>query len=359
MRVRVVGAGLLGASVGMALTRAGHHVHLSDVSPTAMALARDLGAGSLEPSAPPQVVVVATPPDVAGAVIAQELIAHPEAVVTDVSSVKAAVLADVRARVGTEQLGRYIGSHPMAGAERSGAIAARADLFEGRSWVLCPHPASAPHAVQTIAELAEFTGAAVTRMPPEDHDRAVAAVSHLPQLAASLVAARLRDLSEDAVGLAGQGVRDVTRIAASDPMLWTQILAGNADALLPVLEALESDLARVREAMIVLGKDPDGDGARAVLASAIADGQQGHARIPGKHGAPPTAYAQLIVVLPDEPGQLGRLFTDVGGAGVNLEDVRIDHAAGKPVGLAELSVLPASAERLWEYLTERGWRLHS
>ena len=370
VHVRVVGTGLIGTSLGLALSRTGALVSLDDPSTTACALARDLGAGVLaaEVTAAPAVVVVAAPPDAVAAVVVRELAAWPEAVVTDVASVKLAVLDEVSALGG--DLRRYVGSHPMAGRERSGAIAAQADLFEGRSWVVAPGPEAGEAATAAVRDLALAVGAAPTRMTPGAHDAAVAAVSHVPQVAASLVAARLRDLPDSAVALAGQGLRDVTRIAASDPMMWTQILAGNAPALRVVLEQLAADLDDVLQAVRQLddasvasgagraAPPGAGRGSRAVLARAVASGNAGHARIPGKHGAAPTAYATVTVLVPDEPGALGRLLHDVGEAGINLEDLHLEHGIGAPVGLAELAVLPAAAEPLTTALLQRGWRVH-
>ena len=374
--VRVVGTGLIGASLGLALTNRGFRVSLTDASPTAAALARDLGAGVLEGEVPdaPELVVVAAPPDVVARVVAEELGRWPEAVVTDVASVKSSVLRELEA-MGVD-LSRYVGAHPMAGRERSGAIAAQADLFDGRAWVVAPGPLASPGAVALVRRLGETVGAAVTQMSPEEHDAAVAAVSHVPQVAASLVAGRLRDLPASAVALAGQGIRDVTRIAASDPAMWTQILAANAPAVRAVLEALRDDLDGV---LAALGRlTPAGSaaeagdiapepvapdtgravGARAVLARAVAEGNIGHARIPGTHGAAPTTYAAVVVVVPDEPGALARLLHDVGEAGINLEDLHLEHGLGQPVGLAELSVLPAAQEPLVTALSALGWRVH-
>lgn len=353
--VRIVGCGLIGTSIGLALSRKGFRVSLSDPSPTAQALARDMGAGVAGVSDAPDMVIVAAPPDVAAPAVVAELAQWPNAVVTDVASMKGRVLEDVRSAGG--DLSRYVGSHPMAGRERSGAVAARADLFEGRTWVICPTLSTTADAVAAVREVAEATGAVVATMDAVEHDHAVAAVSHVPQLASSVVAARLRDLSDEAIRLSGQGIRDVTRIAASDPLLWTQIVAGNADAVAPVLDALVADLVRVRDAVTALAQDRE-EGARQVVARAIADGQAGQARIPGKHGSAPTIYATLIVVVPDRPGQLGRLFADVGDAGVNLEDFRLEHGQGAPVGLAEVSVLPSVVERLREELTGKGWVVH-
>ncbi len=357
--VRIVGTGLIGTSVGLALRARGVRVTLADPSPTACALARDLGAGELATDADPEpaVVVAAAPPDVVGSVVAAELAAHPTAVVTDVASVKAAILAELVA--GGADVSRYVGSHPMAGRERSGAISGRPDLFEGRPWVVVPHEDSAVNAVETVTALALATGGAPVRMPAEEHDAAVAAVSHVPQVAASLVAARLRDLPTEAVGLSGQGVRDVTRIAASDPALWTQILVGNAGAVSSVLRDVLVALGDVVEALDVLRDDPDADapGARSTLAAMLADGNAGHARIPGKHGAAPSLFTTVTVLIPDTPGMLGRVFADVGAEGVNIEDVRIEHALGRPVGVAHLLVAPADADPLRAGLLARGWNV--
>lgn len=357
--VRVVGTGLIGTSVGLALRAEGVRVSLTDVSPTAATLARDLGAGELNPddAADPDLIVVASPPDVVVDVVSRELRAYPQAVVTDVASVKLAVLTGVSAR--GADLSRYVGSHPMAGRERSGAIAGRADLFQGRPWVVVGHDRTRPEAKDAVTELARLVGGAPVSMPAAEHDAAVAAVSHVPQVAASLVAGRLRDLSPDAVGLAGQGVRDVTRIAASDPALWTQILVGNAASVSAVLREVQDGLTRVIDALDALVESPDADapGARAALATLLADGNAGHARIPGKHGAPPSLYTEVTVLIPDEPGTLGRLFADVGDEGVNIEDMRMDHAVGRPVGVVDLLVKPAVADPLRAGLTRRGWRL--
>ena len=356
LRVRIVGTGLIGTSLGIALSRRGHTVTLSDPSPTAVALARDLGAGVLpDGTEDPELVVVAAPPDVAGAVVADELRRWPGAVVTDVASVKVAVLRDVEAAGGDTT--RYAGSHPMAGRERSGAVAARGDLFDGRAWVVVPHPASSERAVALVTQVGVEAGGTVSVMSPEDHDAAVAVVSHVPQVAASLVARRLRSGSDSAAGLSGQGIRDVTRIAASDPQLWTQILAGNAPAVRRVLDDLRGELAEVIAALEHL-EQGNGVGAREVLARVVAHGNTGHDRIPGKHGAAPTTYAVVTALVPDEPGELARLLHDVGDAGVNLEDLHLEHGLGQPFGLAEISVLPGVAERLADELQARGWRLH-
>jgi prephenate dehydrogenase len=355
MHVRIIGTGLIGTSLGIALTSGGYRVTLEDPSPTAVRLARDLRAGILDDGTPPDLVVVAAPPDVAARVVVEALSRWPEAVVTDVASVKETILKEVLAT--GENASRYVGSHPMAGRERSGAAAARGDLFQGRAWVVVPHERSHDEAVRRVREVASSVGSAVSVMSAHEHDEAVAAVSHVPQIAASILAAGLRDLPESAVGLAGQGLRDVTRIAASDPRLWTQILSGNAAAVRDVLREVERE---VREVLGALDDLVEGDGAGALgtLSRVLESGNLGHARIPGKHGTPPAAYEVVSVVVPDEPGALGRLFADMGNAGINLEDLHLEHGLGQAVGIAEISVVPAAAEPLRAELERLGWRVH-
>ncbi len=360
--VAVVGTGLLGTSIGLGLSHCGATVFLSDTSPTALALARDLGAGAIASQVPAadleavRLVVVATPPDVTARVVRSQLEAFAGATVTDVASVKAGVLRDVTCAGG--DVSRYVGGHPMAGRERSGPVAARGDLFIGRPWVVCPAEGTQPARVDAVRWLALALGATPVAMAAQDHDDAVALVSHVPQVAASLVAARLRKASDSAVALAGQGLRDVTRIAGSDPLLWAQILAANAGPVADVLRAVRDDLDDVLAALGDLAgerADAPVTGARGTVARAIADGNLGRERIPGKHGGQAARYAVVTVLVPDEPGSLGRLFADIGAAGINIEELSLEHAPGRAVGLIEVSVLPAVQEHLETALAQAGW----
>ena len=368
--VLIIGTGLLGTSLALALRTADVEVQLSDTSPTSLALARDMGAGTPHDkhSPEPQIVVVATPPDVTADVVVAQLTAHPHAVVTDVASVKERVVAEVRARAGAEAR-RYVGSHPMAGRERSGAGSADSDLFAGRPWVVVGQD-SDPEAELAIRNLAVDVGATPVRMGASEHDAAVAAVSHMPQLIASLVAARLEELGESALALSGQGLRDVTRIAASDPRLWSAIVVGNAGPVADLLRRISDDLSALITGIEAAACDPGGPeytapGAASTIApgavGAVTDvmtrGNAGRARIPGKHGGAPRRYAEVQVLVPDAAGELGRLFSDVGAAGVNIEDFSLEHSAGQSAGIALISVLPAAAQGLEEALDAKGWRV--
>jgi prephenate dehydrogenase len=194
-------------------------------------------------------------------------------------------------------------------------------------------------------------GAVVVETAADQHDRAVALTSHTPQVVASLIAAGLDRLGEADVRLSGQGLRDVTRLAASDPDLWTEILTSNAVPVSEALDSLIGALAEVRDGL----RDTDDGPAR--VHAALAAGVAGVLKVPGKHGAEPIIYSVVPVVIEDRPGELGRLFAAAAATGVNLEDVRIDHAQGRPTGLVELEVRPESAAALSAGLRSDGWEL--
>jgi prephenate dehydrogenase len=350
--VRIVGAGLIGTSVGLALSKLGVDVCIEDISPAVRALAIDYGAGRVPKSDDaPTLILVCVPPDVTAAVVARELEAYPNAVVTDVASVKSAILKELSEK--GADLSRYVGSHPMAGRERGGAASGRADLFFGRVWVISPTQQSTSKAVQAVENLALDLAASPISVSAADHDRAVAYVSHLPQLISSLTAAALLDAADSDIALAGQGVRDTTRIAASDPKLWLQILAANATEVRAVLGRLQADLNSVAAAL----DQPEASGSLSTLNSLLERGNAGVAKLPGKHGTKATIYSVTTVMIDDKPGELARLLTEIGEIGVNLEEIKLEHSPSSPVGLVEVSVLPAVEATLVAALAERGWKL--
>ena len=352
--VEVVGAGLIGTSIALVCRRLGLEVVLRDTSTKNVRTATGLGAGRAATAADrPQLVVVAVPPvAIAGEVV--HALGRTDAVVTDVGSVKSAPLDAVAAEVSAADLARYVGSHPMAGSERSGPLAASAALFDGRPWAVTPHAGADATAVGLVESLVLECGAAPLRMDPGEHDRAVARISHLPHLAAVLVAGRLAAAPVEHLALSGQGVRDVTRVAASDPELWQQMLEANSGAVLDLLAEVRADLDAL---MAAVAASPGGQ-AGPELVEILARGNAGTAAIPGKHGGPARPTRSVFVSVPDHPGELARLFGDAGEIGVNIEDVHIDHDPGRPVGLTELVVEKGSAEHLLAALESRGWTTH-
>ena len=348
--VEVIGTGLLGTSVALACRRAGLEVLLSDVSSEHVRTASGLGAGrAKQPGDRAQLVVVAVPPDHLAEVIAATLdeTVGTETVVTDVGSVKSGPLAVVADH---PEVRRYVGSHPMAGSERSGPLAGHEALFEGRPWAITPHPLSDDDKVELVEELVRLTGAVPVWLTPSEHDRAVARTSHVPHLMAALVAGRLADAPENHLVLSGQGVRDVTRVAGGEPTLYGQIVSANSDAVLDLLTEVRSQLDRVIE--VIGAGDRDG------LVDVLAHGAAGTRALPGKHGGPARPMASVWVAIADEPGQLAKLFADAVETQVSIEDIRIDHDPARPVGLVELVVDEQRADHLESSLESRGWTTH-
>lgn len=344
--VLVVGCGLIGTSLALALREHDIDVMLSDVRPENVELAASRGAGRPGPADDPAVVIVAVPPSAVEAVVVDALAKWPAAFVTDVASVKADQGSTVTALPGGE---RYVGSHPMAGSERSGPMAASAQLFEGRAWAVTSSPGSQRVAVDAVRDLASASGAVPVEMEPRDHDEAVALVSHLPHLLSVITAAQLHEAPEGHLALAGPGLRDVTRLAASDTELWEQILAGNAGPVRARLQSVRDDLDVL---ITALGTDPSAVG------SVLSRGNAGTGMIPGKHGGVGPVTVTVYVQVPDRPGALSALMADAQASGVNIEDLRIEHGLDRPIGLAEVMVAEDSAEFFAGKLTAIGWSVY-
>jgi prephenate dehydrogenase len=354
----VIGSGLMGTSAALALSARGVEVHLTDHDESAARTAAALGAGTAGiPAHPVDLVIVAVPPAHVAGTVADAVGRGLGSGYLDVASVKGGPRRELEA-LGCD-LTRYIGTHPMAGRERSGPWAGSADLFEGRPWVLTPTAATDTEVLNLALELVALCRAVPVVMDADAHDRAVALVSHTPQLVSSMVAARLEHADNSAVRLCGQGILDVTRIAASEPGMWMDILAANPGPVADVLADLAADLSETVAALRALQSADDDKrrGGAAGVEDILRRGNAGRAKIPGKHGAAPKAYESVAVLIGDQPGELARLFADSGAAGVNIEDVRIEHSTGQQAGLVNLLVEPRTAPVLTAALRERGWAL--
>ncbi|MEU6680728.1 prephenate dehydrogenase [Streptomyces sp. NPDC046925] len=354
----VIGTGLIGTSAALALVSRGVAVHLADHDPGQARTAAALGAGTDEaPEGRVDLCVVAVPPAHVAATLADVMRRDVARGYLDVASVKGGPRRELEA-LGID-LTPYIGTHPMSGRERSGPLAGTADLFEGRPWVLTPTRDTDTEVLNLALELVALCRAVPVVMDADAHDRAVALVSHMPHLVSSMVAARLENAEETAVRLCGQGIRDVTRIAASDPGMWIDILSANPGPVADLLSAVATDLDETVTALRALQSADDAkrrEGAAGVE-NVLRRGNAGQIRVPGKHGAAPTTYEVVAVLIDDQPGQLARIFADADRAGVNIEDVRIEHATGQQAGLMQLMVEPKAVPVLTAALRERGWAI--
>jgi prephenate dehydrogenase len=336
-RVAVIGTGLIGTSVALAARRVGCRVSGWDLDrETALRSAARGGftaTASLDACvSDADVVVIATPIETIPGLVVRALAMAPVAIVTDVASVKSHVEAEVLAAAPAADLPRFVPGHPMGGSERSGPDHASASVVDGIVWVLAPTELSEPALVDRLEAWVERIGALPVRMRAERHDRLVAFVSHLPQVASttlmSLAAAEEADEPEILL-LAAGGFRDLTRLAASNPALWSDILIANRDAVAGAIDLYMSRLGDLRDQML------RGEGARVEETFDLAK----RARL--RLAAKPTVragIAVLQVVLPDRPGALAGLTAALGEAGVNIEDLQIVHSPEGGRGTVHVTV---------------------
>jgi prephenate dehydrogenase len=342
--VRIVGSGLIGTSIGLGLVQRGIKVQMVDADPKAQSLAIDLVGGVIVVD--PDLVVLAMPTSQLSAVMESENQLNPKSTFIDVGSVKSEVLLQVEIFSGMSR--RFVPTHPMAGREIGGAGSARADLFQGRSWILTPSTDLEKSSKELALELIALLGATPIELTAADHDRAVAKISHLPQIAASLIAKQLDGTPAEWMELAGQGLRDTVRIAGSDESLWKEIIYSNRNELHQLLINLQNDVTKMIDSL----NNPE------EIATLMAQGRAGKALIPGKHGGKAREYWYLPIVIDDKPGQLSAIFNECAAMDVNVEDLNIEHSPGQLSALITLALSEIDAAKLLSHLTSIGWNVH-
>jgi prephenate dehydrogenase len=346
-RAHVVGLGLIGASVALALKGCGWTVTGVDDSTETMSAALSSGVvtGAELPS-DVTLVVIATPAGVVAAV-AVETLAHltnPDVVVTDVAGVKGSIVALVDDE-------RFLGGHPMAGSELRGLAGARADLFRGCTWVLTPTDHTSPTTYSTLHGILREIGANVVAIGAEDHDRLVAIASHVPHLLAGSLMNEASQVAEQDVvllQLAAGGFRDMTRIAAGDPGIWPDILFENRDAVVQSLESLEARLKTLREALLDNGRD--------VILDSLLSAASARRQLPGR-ALSTEDLAYLRVKVSDEPGVLARVTRSASDLAVNIYDIEIAHGIEGVGGTLLLAVDAQQFEMFGAALTALGFQV--
>jgi prephenate dehydrogenase len=323
-RLAIIGTGLLGASVGMAARATGvAEVIGVDTDRRELRAARARGAltgtaASVEGAAGrADLVIAATPVSALADVLARAHKANSAAVLSDVGSTKSHLLDELAAL--STDLGRVIPGHPMAGSEERGAQAARAELFSGAAWVLTPSAQVDHGALRRMTGFVRAMGARPLILDPELHDQVAAFASHLPQLAATALMGAVAQVESPAAlrRLVASGFRDTTRVAASDPDLWVDICATNGPSIVAALDVLTSRLEVLRKLIA--------EGDRAGLREELVAARAARLRIPTKPGSSPRGLREVVVHIADRPGSLAAVFHALGAAGVNVEDLAIDH----------------------------------
>ena len=352
-RVGLIGTGLVGGSIGLALRRAG--VEVSGFDHDAGRLEAAVAAGALDDAVTSlrdvttdaDVVVVAVPVGQLATAVIGALDAGASAV-TDVGSVKAPVIHEVQA-ARPRLAPRFVGGHPMAGSEQDGISGADADLFIGATWVLTPTDHTEVSAFTAVRAFVGLVGAEVLAVAPEHHDALVAMVSHVPQLAATTlmdVAATRGEEHATLLRLAAGGFRDMTRIAAGHPSIWPDICVANRDAIVAALDEYRGALDTVRA--LVDSQD------RASLLEVLERARTARRSLP-RGLDPEEALAELRVPIPDRPGSLAEVTTLAGSIGVNIADVEIAHSVEGGGGVLVLIVGARHADAFIGALSARGY----
>jgi len=342
--VRIVGAGLIGTSIGLKLTELGAQIEIVDTDATREKIARELVGSKSARNA--DLVVLATPPAATLTVLKSEMATNTSATFIDVSSVKTNLQREVeRFPAFMEQ---FVPTHPIAGRELAGPQGAQADLFEGRAWIITESGA-AKERIDEVEELIVQLGAVPYRMSPEAHDRLFARVSHLPQLLSTALALSIGDLGQER-NLAGSGLRDMIRLAGSDGRLWQEILTENKSEVLEALSRFSATLDQLRGAIET--------GNSGAIIELFKGAKSERDKLSGKHGAIARDYSFVDVAIDDRPGQLAAIFKECGLISVNIEDLALEHSPRQETGLIRLAPRHDDARKLHKHLTDLGWRAH-
>ena len=347
--IKIIGCGLIGTSIALRLKELGISLILADTNEMNLRLASDLLGESNTQAADPVMVIIATPPETIFELAKVEISRNPAALFIEVSGVKSNLLLEVNS---FPELARNFASvHPMAGRETSGPQSARSDLFESRAWIVSPSELSTPAALKAAKDLGTALGSTIYELDSKTHDSVVAAISHLPQVLSSALGGSLKNESAEHLNLAGQGLRDVSRLADSEPELWSSLLLANSKEISPKISEVINRLSVLNQAVL--------SGDRKAIIEFLSDGRKGRAKIPGKHGSAKRDYTFVPIVIDDKPGGLARIFNECAAIEVNVEDLSMEHSPGQEVGLITLALSAADAEKLQKHLVSKGFLAHS
>jgi prephenate dehydrogenase len=342
-RANIIGLGLIGGSIGLALRERGWYVSGDDHD--AARIDRALQIGVLDAAGladDVEVTIVATPVLTVADQVKRAL-AETTGFVTDVGSVKGAIAAAIDDP-------RFVGGHPMAGSELEGLDGSDASMFTGAVWVLTPTASTSDAAFASTAALVAELGAEVVALHPDRHDQLVAVVSHVPHLAAATLMGLASERAEEHAALlrlAAGGFRDMTRIASGHPGIWLDICAENRDAIMSGLDGLIDGLQRMREIV----RDDD----RAALHERLRRAREARTNLPTR-ATHPHELAEVRIPIPDRTGAAAEVFTLAAELGVNISSFEVVHSVEGNRGVAIVLVDAASADLFRGGLIARGFR---
>ncbi|MDY7103950.1 MAG: prephenate dehydrogenase/arogenate dehydrogenase family protein [Actinomycetota bacterium] len=340
-RAQIVGMGLIGGSLGLALRDRGWIVTGRDAQESRAERALEMGALDLVGSDPDADLTFVAVPVSSIADEVRRALDETTGLVTDVGSVKASVTAAIDDP-------RFIGGHPMAGSEREGVDGSDASLFTGAVWVLTPTATTDNTAFTQVRGVVSQLGAEVVSLTPTDHDALVAIVSHVPHLTAAtlMVLADARSSDQRALlRLAAGGFRDMTRVASGHPGIWPDICAENREAIVDVLDELIDRLGSVRE--LVASDDAD------KLVTHLERARTARMNLPMRFGRP-TRLVEILVPVADETGALAPIVTLATELDVNIWNLELSHSAEGHAGVLHLVVEEKRADELRAALVDLG-----
>lgn len=339
----VVGLGLIGGSVAAGLVARGWTVRGADADAAVVDEAVSRGVVSAAGTDPAAEVTIVAVPVSAIPAVARDVLATTSGVVTDLGSVKGAVVRDLSSP-------RFVGGHPMAGSELHGLAGADPDLFRGAMWVLTPASTTDDAAFQTVASLVRDLGAEPIVLDAEVHDRLVAIVSHLPHLtAAALMGVAMRRATDHGavLRLAAGGFRDMTRVASGSPRIWIDICRENRSAIVESLDELVSALVETRRIVA------EGDDAR--LTESLQAAREARSNLPGRIRELRDA-AEVRIPIPDRAGAAAEIFAIAAETGVNIANFEVVHSTEGDRGVLVIVVESAQRDLFRGGLLARGYR---
>mgnify|MGYP001337599532 CR=1 FL=1 len=360
-RIAIIGLGLIGGSLAKAFKLKKQKIHILGVDPNPANIEPALKEGSIDEAcqraadaaAQADVIFLCSPVGTIPGLMAEIKDSVPEhAVVTDVGSTKQEIMEAAKIHFG--EGGRFIGGHPMAGTENSGYQASIPHLFENAYYLLVPLPSTPKNLLEAFASLIESIGALPIVMDAEVHDKIVGSVSHLPHVVAAALVNSVRQLNDPdhyKEKLAAGGFRDITRIASSNPRMWTEISLANRHQLQSLISSMIQNLDQFLNWLR--------EGKAEEIQSFFSEAREFRQSLPTLQSLALLPYYDLYVDIEDRPGEIGEVTTILGRYQINIKNLRIINSREGEPGCLVLSLSDnPSLEKAWRVLSDHGYKTY-